>query len=111
MDSQNRFVPEFFRQPAPPSKIEQPPDIAAILHRDLMAVFSKGSHPVNVRFSLPIPTKYGGWDTCIRASVTGVTGRQIGEQTYLVTIDHDQIGRRELVDDKHRCGQEKYESL
>lgn len=110
VDSHVSHVPDFFKQPAATKSIEQPPNVAAILHHDIYAVFRQESQPTNVRYSFPVPAKYGGWDTCIKASITGVTGQSIGEQTYLVTIDHDLIGRRELVED-HRCAQEVYERL
>jgi hypothetical protein len=39
----------------------------------------------------------------------GIIGQSIGMQTYLVNIDHDQIGEREQVDN-HWCAQETFEA-
>ena len=38
-------------------------------------------------------------------------GQSIGMQTYLVNIDHDQIGERERVENNHWCAQETFEAL
>jgi hypothetical protein len=67
--------------------------------------------PSNIRVSFPVPVKFGGWTTCIKASAHGITGRSLGTQTYLVNIEHDQISLREHVDDTHWCAKETYQSL
>jgi hypothetical protein len=104
------YMPEFMKQPAK-VEIEQPPNIATILRANPAAVFTEASAPSNVRFSFPVPSKYGGWDSCIKGSVTGATGIRLGMQTYLVNIDRGKVGRRERVGDEHWCARETYQPL
>lgn len=112
IDSQVTYVPAFFRQPAPKAvEIEQPPDVHQIVRNNIAVIFTAAAAPSNISVSFPVPAKYGGWTTCVRASAKGVTDRSLGRQTYLVNIDHDQIGQRERVDDTHWCDEETYEPL
>jgi hypothetical protein len=68
--------------------------------------------PSDISVSLPVRAQNGGWTTCLRAATNGVTGKPLGVQTYLVSIDHDQIGQRERLDEAdHRCAKETYEPL
>ena len=109
VDSQMRYVsylPEFLKQASPAAKVEVPPDVPAILRSNINAVFVSTSEPTNIQYTLPIPTKHGGWETCVKASVTGATGKPFGERTYLVNIDNNQIGDRRNGPD--RCAQETY---
>ena len=108
VDSGVTYLPESFRQPAPKvAEIEQPPDVHLIVRNNISAIFTSAASPSNI----PVPAKFGGWTTCVKASAHGITGRSLGTQTYLVHIEHDQIGLREHVDDAHWCGQETYQSL
>jgi hypothetical protein len=112
VDSQVTYVPAFFRQPAPNAvEIEQPPDVHLIVRNNISAIFMAAASPNNISVSFPIPAQYGGWTTCVKATTTGVTGRSLGTQTYLVNIEHDQIGQRVHVDDTHWCAKETYQSL
>src|SRR5665647_1872199 len=107
VDSQVTYVPAFFRQPAPNAvETEQPPDVHLIVRDNISAIFMATASPSNISVSFPIPAQYGGWTTCVKATTTGVTGRSLGTQTYLVNIEHDQISRREHVDDSHWCAKE-----
>ena len=92
-------------------EIEQPPDLHLVVRDHISEVFTTASSPNNIGVSSPIPAKYGGWNVCIRASVNGATGRSIGMQTYLMNIEHNQIGARERVDADHWCAKETYQSL
>jgi hypothetical protein len=111
VDSGVTFLPESFRQPASKVEIEQPPDVHLIVRNNISAIFTTAASPSNISVSLPVPAKYGGWTTCVRASARGITGRSLGTQTYLVNIEHDQISLREHVDDTHWCTKETFESL
>jgi hypothetical protein len=104
-------MPEFLKQPAPKVGVEQPPDVASIVRSDITTIFTAGSNPINVAFSFPIPAQYGGWTTCIRASVTGATGRPMGLQTFLINIDQGRVERRERVDEHHWCDRESFQPL
>jgi hypothetical protein len=104
-------VPEAFRQPGKQAEIEQPPDVAAVLRGNPAAVFTEASAPSQLRYSFPVPSKFGGWDSCVRGTVNGVTGRSLGVQTVLVNIDHGKVGRRERVGNEHWCARESYQPL
>jgi hypothetical protein len=112
VDSQMRYVsylPEFLKQASPAAKVEVPPDVPAILRSNINAVFVSTSEPTNIQYTLPIPTKHGGWETCVKASVTGATGKPLGERSYLVEIDDNQIGDR--WDGADGCAKETYQPL
>ena len=112
VDSQVSYVPAFFKQTAPKvAEVEQPPDVHPLIRNNIAVIFTAAAAPSNISVSFPVPAKYGGWTTCVRASAKGITGRSVGLQTYLVSIDHDQIGQRERVDDAHWCAQETYDPL
>ncbi|KIZ40202.1 MULTISPECIES: hypothetical protein [Rhodopseudomonas] len=111
VDSHISYVPGFLKQTEAQPEIEQPPDVAAFLRGNMSAVFTETSLPSNVRFSFPIPGQYGGWDSCIRGDVKGVTGLRIGNQTYLINIYRGKVGRRERVGDDHWCASETYQAL
>ena len=112
VDSGVTFLPESFRQPAPKlPEIEQPPDVHLIVRNNISAIFMATASPSNISVSFPVPAKYGGWTTCVRATAHGITGRSLGTQTYLVNIEHNQISQREHVDGTHWCGKETYQSL
>ncbi len=112
VDSGVTFLPESFRQPAPKlAQIEQPPDVHQIVRNNISPIFMAGASPNHISVSFPMPAKYGGWTTCVRASVLGITGGSLGTQIYLVNIEHDRISRREHVEDTHRCAKETFEAL
>jgi hypothetical protein len=111
VDSGVTYLPESFRQSAPKVAIEQPPDVHLIVRNNISAIFMAAASPSNISISFPVPAKYGGWTTCVKASAMGVTGRSLGTQTYLVNIDHDRISQREHVDETHWCVKETYQSL
>jgi hypothetical protein len=106
------YMPEFLKQAAPKkAEVEQPPDVGSILRSNTSAVFTLAASPTNIKFSRPVPANDGGWMTCVRASVHGATGRPIGTQTFLLNIDHGEVGRRELVDDNHCYAHETYQPI
>ena len=98
-------------QPAPKPPTEGlAPDVRMLLTSKLSEFFVPSSAPTHMSFSTPILSN-GGWTTCVRASLTGATGRPIGMQTYLVNIDAGQVGRREVVTDGRQCAGEHFEPL
>lgn len=111
IDSYASFWPDALKDRKPQHEIEQPPNVKAIIGGNLSEVFFEGTHPRNVEFSFPVPAQFGGWTTCIRASVDGIMGRALGRRTYLVTIDNNQVQRRELIDEKDDCKGETFQPL
>jgi hypothetical protein len=111
VDSGATYFPEFMRVKTPePAPADPPPDVRALLQTNLDAVFLPSAAPANISFSAPKPS-FAEWTTCVKASVNGATGRPIGSQTFLVTIDHGQVSRRERVDQGHWCATERYDPL
>ena len=64
--------------------------------------------PDFLKQALPVLAKHG-WETCVKANVMGATGKPLGERTYLVNIDDNQIGDRR--DGADRCAKETYRPL
>src|SRR6266576_6772907 len=82
VDSGVTYLPESFRQPAPKlAEIEQPPDVHLIVRNNISAIFTAAALPSNVSVSFPVPAKFGGWTTCVKASAYGITGKSLGTQT------------------------------
>jgi len=111
VDSQMRYVsylPDSLKQASPAVAVEAPPDVQSILRGNINDVFLSVSAPTNIQYTVPVPAKQG-WETCVKASVTGATGKPLGERTYLVNIDHNQIGDRRDASD--RCANETYRPL
>ena len=111
VDSQMRYVsylPDSLKQASPAVAVEAPPDVLAILRGNINDVFLSTSAPTNIQYTVPVRAKHG-WETCIKANVMGATGKPLGEQTYLVNIDHNQIGDRRDASD--RCANETYQPL
>jgi hypothetical protein len=111
--SYGSHLPDFIKQPAPASHAAEavPPDVPAILRANINSVFVSTSAPTNIRYSLPVASKRGNWETCVRADLTGATGKPLGERTYLVGIYDNQIGDRQLMSANGRCSQETYRPL
>ena len=107
----NSIMPEFLKQPAAKRELEQPPDVASIIRGSIATTFTTGSNPTGISFSFPVPYRYGGWMTCVRANVTGITGRPMGLQTFLVNIDQDRVYRRERITAAHWCDSEVFQPI
>src|SRR5438477_1238530 len=95
VDNGVTYLPKFFPQPAFEPEIDQPPDVDLIVRNNISAIFMASASPNNVSVSFPVPAKYGGWTTCVKATAQGINGRSLGTQIYLVNIERDQIGSRE----------------
>jgi hypothetical protein len=93
------YLPDSLKQASPAVAAETPPDVLAILRGNINDVFLSTSAPTKIQYTLPVPVKHG-WETCVKASVMGATGKPLGERTYLVNIDHNQIGDRRDASDR-----------
>ena len=106
-------VPEFMRakasDPPPP---EAPPDVKALIRKNLDAVFVATSYPKDVQVS---PARHDlrglGWTTCVRAQLTSANGKPLGAQTYRVTISEGVILDRRRVEPEDTCDTESYEPI
>ena len=86
-----------------------------ILERNFKALFGPSSNPRNVRmggvrrfFETPAGLEYG---TCVKASVTGLTGKNVGVVTYVVTVARNQVTDRRRATPEDECDGETYEAL
>jgi hypothetical protein len=116
VDSQiiyGNYIPAFLKQAAPTKTVEPPPNVPGILRSHMEAVFVPTSAPKNIRYSDPVPTLHGGWETCVKAHLLGANGKPLGERTYLVSIAHNEIGDRRSLDGDgdDRCAKETYQPL
>jgi hypothetical protein len=102
------YLPDSLKQATPAVAVEAPSDVLAILRGKINDVFVSTSAPTNIQYTSPVPAKHG-WETCVKANVMGATGKPLGERTYLVNIDHNQIGDRRDASD--RCANETYRPL
>lgn len=111
-DANATFIPEALRYKPADVKPEVIPDVKALLRDNSEQFFATRTPPQNVRVSVPRRNPAGpGWTACVRADVAGVTGRSIGTQTYLLSIDNGKIGNRHLADAASPCASETYEPV
>jgi hypothetical protein len=106
-------VPEFMRAKAgDPPPAEPPPDVKALIRKNLDAVFVATSYPKDVQVS---PARHDlrglGWTTCVRAQLTSANGKPLGAQTYRVTVSEGVILDRRRVEEEDTCDTESYEPI
>jgi len=106
-------VPEFMRAKeaeAPPP--EGPPDVGALVGKDLDLIFLPSSYPHDVRVSPPHhDLRSNAWIACVRAELTSATGTPLGSQIYRVTIANGEIVDRRRVEHEDNCASEHYISI
>jgi hypothetical protein len=103
-------VPEFMRAreaEAPPP--EAPPDVGALVGKELDLIFLPSSYPHDVRVSPPHrDLRSSAWIACVRAELTSATGTPLGSQTYRITIANGEIFDRRRVESEDNCASEHY---
>jgi hypothetical protein len=106
-------LPDFLLAKAPEPRPSDPePDVRQLVRDNLAQVFTAASHPRHVRVSPPRRELNGmGWTACIKAELTSVTGRSLGTQTYLATINGGVIRDRRRVEADDNCASETYEGI
>jgi hypothetical protein len=106
-------LPDFLLAKGPePRPFDPEPDVRQLVRDNLAQVFTAASHPRHVRVSPPRREPNGtGWTTCIKAELTSVTGRSLGTQTYLATINGGVIRDRRRVEADDNCASETYEGI
>lgn len=111
-DSNATYIPESLRYKPPPVTPEVIPNVKALMRESGAQFFATRTPPQNVRVSVPRRNPTGpGWTACVRADVAGVTGRSIGTQTYVLSIDGGKIGNRFQADANSPCATETYEPV
>lgn len=110
-DSYTRLSPDFMKMNAPPEReMEGAPDVRQVVRDNLAAIFLAQSAPKNVSVS-PAERHDGRWKSCVRASVTGMTGKPVGVQTYAIAIERGKITSRERTDASHWCATQSYQPV
>ena len=106
-------LPDFMLAKAPePRQLDPEPNVKQLVRDKLDSVFTAASHPRHVRVSPPRRQPNGsGWTACIKAELTSVTGRSLGTQTYLATINGGVILDRRRVEAEDNCATETYEGI
>jgi hypothetical protein len=104
-------VPEFMRAKvsAPPPE-PAPPDVRQMVAGNLDAVFVNTSYPKKVRVSPP-RRDGAGWTACVKAEVTSVNGKPLGEETYRITIGIGMILDRRRAEPDDNCASENYQPV
>jgi hypothetical protein len=106
-------VPEFMRaKPADPPPLEAAPDARKMVRDKLDAVFTAQSNPQNVQVSQARPELRGrGWTACVKAELTSATGKPLGEETYLISINSGVVFDRHRALPEDGCDTQAYQPL
>jgi hypothetical protein len=103
-------VPEFMRAKVSAPPPEPPPDVRQMVAKNLDSVFVNTSYPKKVRVSPP-RREGQSWTACVKAEVTSVNGKPLGEETYRVTIGSGMILDRRRAEAGDNCQSETYEPV
>ena len=105
------YVPAFMRDKAPdPAPIDQPPAVAEIVRSQLDFIFQANALPHNVQVSeAHHDPRALDWMACVKANVTGATGKPMGTQTYRIMIADGKIIDRRSDEDSDNCSSENYQ--
>jgi hypothetical protein len=101
--------------PRPPDPAPQPlPAVKQILANSTDVLFASTANPKNVaisdlrRFDTAVGFEFG---VCMRATVTGQTGKDIGTVVYVVTVARNRVSDRRRALPADGCDKEKYQPL
>jgi hypothetical protein len=101
--------------PRPPDPAPQPlPAVKQIIANSTDVLFAPSANPRNVaisdlrRFDSAAGSEFG---VCMRATVTGQNGKDIGTAVYVVTVARNRISDRRRALPADGCDKENYEPL
>ena len=101
--------------PRPPDPAPEPlPDVKQIIANSSQVLFSPTANPKDVaiselrRFDTAAGSEFG---VCMRATVTGQGGKDIGRQVYVVTVSRNRVSDRRKALPADGCDKEKYQPL
>jgi hypothetical protein len=106
-------LPDFLRnKPADPPPLEPAPDVRKMVHDKLDAVFTAQSNPQRVQVTEARPELRGrGWTACVKAELTSATGKPLGEETYLISINSGVIIDRRRALPEDGCDSQTYQPI
>ena len=83
--SYGSYLPDFLKQTAAAAPVQaSPPDVAAVLRANISVMFVSTATPTNIRYSPAVAANLDGWQTCVRANLTGATGKPLGERPFWI---------------------------
>ena len=101
--------------PRPPDPAPQPlPAVKQIIANSTDVLFAPTANPKNVaisdlrRFDTAVGSEFG---VCMRATVTGQAGTELGTVVYVVTVARNRVSDRRRALPADGCDKEKYEPL
>jgi len=101
--------------PRPPDPAPEPlPAVKQILANSTDVLFAPTSNPKNVaisdlrRFDTAVGSEFG---VCMRANVTGQSGKDLGTVVYVVTVARNRVSDRRRALPADGCDKEKYQPL
>jgi hypothetical protein len=101
--------------PRPPDPAPQPlPAVKQIIANSTDVLFAPSANPRNVaisdlrRFDSAAGSEFG---VCMRATVTGQNGKDIGTAVYVVTVARNRVSDRRRAVPADGCDKENYEPL
>jgi hypothetical protein len=101
--------------PRPPDPAPQPlPAVKQIIANSTDVLFAPSANPRNVaisdlrRFDSAAGSEFG---VCMRATVTGQNGKDIGTAVYVVTVARNRVSDRRRALPADGCDKENYEPL
>ena len=101
--------------PRPPDPAPQPlPAVKQIIANSTDMLFAATANPKNVaisdlrRFDTAAGSEFG---VCMRATVTGQSGKDIGPVVYVVTVARNRVSDRRRALPADGCDKEKYQPL
>ncbi len=105
-------VPEFMRAKEVEAPPDPPPNVKRLVHDQLDVMFAANSNPHDVKVSMPHHDVRGpGWTACVRADVNSATGKPIGAQSWVISIENGAIVDRRRAGEDDNCESESFEPI
>ncbi len=105
-------VPEFMRAKEVEAPPDPPPNVKRLVHDQLDVMFAANSNPHDVKVSTPHHDVRGpGWTACVRADVNSATGKPIGAQSWVISIENGAIVDRRRAGEDDNCESESFEPI
>jgi hypothetical protein len=106
-------LPDFMRaRPAEAPPLEPAPDVRQMVREKLDSMFTAQSNPQHVQVAEARHELRGlGWTACVRAELTSATGKPLGAETYLISINSGVIIDRRRALPEDGCDTQTYQPI